>query len=259
MQSDIDELIGVQACDGEIARLTAEIAGLPAKVAAIETALAGARAALASAEKGLKAEEVARRGQESDVKDQQLKIKKYRTHMDTVQNDAQLKALEHEIAFAEKAILALEDAELASMEKTETLLLDKSKASEDVLNQSGMLERERERGALVKSQNEARLVLLRKERERLRALVSEKALADYDRVSKAKKTGLAAAWDQKCSACQMMVRPQRWNDLRNADVDAPMTCETCGRRLYYDVGHGTDASRERVALRALDDLGSNPA
>jgi len=254
MQQDIEELVELQVCDGEIARLSAEIAGLPAKVAAIEAALAAARAALASAEKGLKAEEAARRSQESDVKDHQLKIKKYRTHMDTVQNDAQLKALEHEIDFAEKAIAALEDAELESMERTEGFDAAKRASSEEVENQSGLLAREKERGAAVKSSNETRLVLLRKERERVRLLVGEKALADYDRVSKAKKTGLAAAWDQKCSACQMMVRPQRWNDLRSADVETPMMCETCGRRLYYDVGHGTDASKEALALKALESL-----
>jgi len=254
MQSDLNELIGLQVCDGEIARLSTEIAGLPAKIAAIEAALAAARGALAKSEAGLKTEEAARRSQESDVKDHQLKIKKYRTHMDTVQNDAQLKALEHEIAFAEKTIASLEDAELESMEKTEGYETAKKSAGEDVENQSTILAREQERGALVKSSNEARLVLLRKERERLRALVSEKALADYDRVAKAKKTGLAAAWDQKCSACQMMVRPQRWNDLRSADIETPITCETCGRRLYYDVGHGTNASKEAVALKALEEL-----
>src|ERR1700722_4509389 len=127
MQRDLDELIELQTCNGEIARLSAEIAALPGKIAAIEAALASARAALAAAEKGLKAEEVARRSQESDVKDHQLKIKKYRTHMDTVQNDAQLKALEHEIAFAESAIRALEDAELESMERTEGLEVAKTK------------------------------------------------------------------------------------------------------------------------------------
>jgi len=254
MANDLDELIELQVCDGEVARLTAEVAALPAKIAAIEAALAAARAALAAAEKGLKAEEATRRSQESDVKDHQLKIKKYRTHMDTVQNDAQLKALEHEIDFAEKAISALEDAEIESMERTEGFEAAKKNASEDVENQSGILEREKVDAAELKSSNEARLVLLRKERERLRALISEKALADYDRVGKAKKTGLAAAWDQKCSACQMMVRPQRWNDLRNADLDAPIMCETCGRRLYYDVGHGTPAAKDAVALKALDSL-----
>jgi hypothetical protein len=254
MQRDLDELIGLQACDGEVARLAGEIAALPGKIAAIEAALAGARASLAAAEKGLKAEETARRSQESDVKDHQLKIKKYRTHMDTVQNDVQLKALEHEIDFAEKAIVSLEDAELASMERTEGFEALKKAATEDVENQSGILARAKENAAALKSANEARLVLLKKERERLRGLVSEKALADYDRVAKAKKTGLAAAWDQKCSACQMMVRPQRWNDLRSADLESPIMCETCGRRLYYDVGHGTDAARESVALRALEKL-----
>ena len=217
-----------------------------AKIAAIEAALAAARAALAAAEKGLKAEEAAaRRSQESDVKDHQLKIKKYRTHMDTVQNDAQLKALEHEIAFAEKAISTLEDDELASMERAEGLEVAKKKASEDVADQSATLEREKERAALVKSQNEARLSVLKKERERVRALVSEKALADYDRVSKAKKTGLAAVWDQKCSACQMMVRPQRWNDLRNADLESPILCE-----ISADDGSTTTWAMERTQRRS---------
>jgi hypothetical protein len=33
----------------------------------------------------------------------------------------------------------------------------------------------------------------------------------------------------------MMLRPQRWNDLRDRDNDSTMmTCESCGRLLYYD-------------------------
>jgi hypothetical protein len=33
----------------------------------------------------------------------------------------------------------------------------------------------------------------------------------------------------------MMVRPQRWNELRDRGNDAEMmTCESCGRLLYYD-------------------------
>jgi hypothetical protein len=36
-------------------------------------------------------------------------------------------------------------------------------------------------------------------------------------------------------ACQMMVRPQRWNELRDrGNDDQMMTCESCGRLLYYD-------------------------
>jgi hypothetical protein len=32
----------------------------------------------------------------------------------------------------------------------------------------------------------------------------------------------------------MLVRPQRWNELRNRDNEEMMTCESCGRLLWYD-------------------------
>ena len=57
----------------------------------------------------------------------------------------------------------------------------------------------------------------------------------YDRISKAKGSGLSEALDHKCSACQMMVRPQRWNDLTGREHDDQIfTCETCGRMLFWD-------------------------
>jgi hypothetical protein len=63
----------------------------------------------------------------------------------------------------------------------------------------------------------------------------ETALSTYDRIAKAKGTAVSEAINQKCSACQMMVRPQKWNDLRDRDHDDEMmTCESCGRLLYYD-------------------------
>jgi uncharacterized protein len=68
-----------------------------------------------------------------------------------------------------------------------------------------------------------------------RAEIDENALSNYDRISKAKGTAVAEALNQKCMACQMMVRPQRWNDLRDRGNDETMmTCESCGRLLYYD-------------------------
>ena len=68
-----------------------------------------------------------------------------------------------------------------------------------------------------------------------RAEIDEAALSTYDRIAKAKGTAVAEALNQKCMACQMMVRPQRWNDLRDRNnEETMMTCESCGRLLYYD-------------------------
>ena len=46
----------------------------------------------------------------------------------------------------------------------------------------------------------------------------------------------------------MLVRPQRWNDLRERSNDEAMfTCETCGRLLYWDPAR--DAPQKKQAQK----------
>ncbi|HZL28441.1 MAG TPA: C4-type zinc ribbon domain-containing protein, partial [Acidobacteriaceae bacterium] len=72
------------------------------------------------------------------------------------------------------------------------------------------------------------------QRASLRAAIAEGPLATYDRVSKARGTGISEGVEHKCSACQMMMRPQRWNDFTDRANDSIFTCESCGRVLYFD-------------------------
>ena len=53
-----------------------------------------------------------------------------------------------------------------------------------------------------------------------------------DRVLRQRKTAMAEARDQKCTACFVMVRPQTWEDIRTNEQI--ITCSTCGRILFYD-------------------------
>jgi predicted nucleic acid-binding Zn-ribbon protein len=79
------------------------------------------------------------------------------------------------------------------------------------------------------------IVALDAERTSVRATVDESVLSVYDRIAKTRGTGLSEAIEHKCSACQMMVRPQRWNDLTGRDhEDEIFHCETCGRMLIWD-------------------------
>jgi predicted nucleic acid-binding Zn-ribbon protein len=85
------------------------------------------------------------------------------------------------------------------------------------------------------AQDRTLLAAVEEKRKTERAEIGETALSTYDRIAKAKGTAVAEALNQKCTACQMMVRPQRWNDLRDRDnEETMMTCESCGRLLYYD-------------------------
>jgi predicted nucleic acid-binding Zn-ribbon protein len=235
MHPDLEKLIVLQAHDLEAKRLRDEMTALPKHVAAL-VAKAGATQGQRAVIVDLVAkEEALRRRQESDVRDQQVKIERLRKHMDLATTTVQVTAFEHEIAFAQTEVSRLEDAEIESMERSEGLEAQRRLADEAVTDANATLERERIRAAETIAQDKTLLAEVEEKRKAVRAEIDESALSNYDRISKAKGTAVAEALNQKCTACQMMVRPQRWNDLRDRGNDETMmTCESCGRLLYYD-------------------------
>jgi uncharacterized protein len=235
MHPDLEKLIVLQGHDVEAKRLRDEIAALPKQVAALEAkakAVDGQRAVVLEL---IAKEEVLRRRQESDIKDHQAKIARIRKQLDLATTTVQVTAFEHEISFAQSEISRLEDAELESMERSEALDAQKSLADEALLNAKATLERERAQSTETIEQDKQLLAAVEEKRKAERAEIDEAALSMYDRIAKAKGTAVGEALNQKCMACQMMLRPQRWNDLRDRDNDSTMmTCESCGRLLYYD-------------------------
>ncbi|MEO6909571.1 MAG: C4-type zinc ribbon domain-containing protein [Edaphobacter sp.] len=235
MHPDLEKLIVLQGLDIEAKRLRDEMTALPKHVAGLDAkakAVEGQRAVVL----GLIAkEEALRRRQESEVKDHQAKIGRVRKQMDLATTTAQVTAFEHEIGFAQAEVSRLEDAELESMERSEALEAQKAVADEALEDATKTLERERLRAAETIAKDKSALAEVDEKRMALRPQIGESALSNYDRIAKGKGTGLAEALNQKCTACQMMFRPQRWNDLRDrSNEDEIMTCESCGRLLYYD-------------------------
>ncbi|RZU41649.1 zinc ribbon domain-containing protein [Edaphobacter modestus] len=235
MHPDLEMMIVLQGFDLEVRRLTEEMAELPKRMARLAAQHEEAKRQLRSVTEDLAKEEVLRRRQELDIKDHQQKAARLRKQMDVVTTTAQASALEHEITFAEGEITRLEDAELESMERTEQLEAAKLTAEETVANLAQEHAAESARAAEALERDRALLAEVHAKRNELRPQIGESSLSTYDRVAKSRGTALAEGVDQKCSACQMMVRPQRWNDLRERSNDEAMfTCETCGRLLYWD-------------------------
>jgi predicted nucleic acid-binding Zn-ribbon protein len=234
MNADLERLIALQQQDLEGKRLRAELIEAPKWVTTAEAALKKAQTALAAAELALKKEEVLRRSQESDVAERRGKITRLSKQMETATSAAQITALEHEIKFAQDTIRTLEDEEIASMERTEQQDAARAAGISAVATMTAKLSSERERSATTTANDTEALKAVEAQRATLRAAIAEGLLATYDRVSKAKGTGVSEGVDHKCSACQMMVRPQRWNDFTARENDTIFTCETCGRVMYWD-------------------------
>ena len=248
MHPDLEKMIALQGLDLEVRRLNEERLELPKRVAALRSDHDAAKQKLASILSDLTKEESLRRKQELDIKDHQQKAARLRKQMDVVTTTAQAAALEHEIAFSEKEVSRLEDAELESMERSEALEAEKQTTEETIANLARRHADETARTTEALDRNQTLLAEANAKRADLRPQIGENSLLMYDRIAKSRGTALAEGVDQKCSACQMVVRPQPWNELRDrSNHELMLTCESCGRLLYWDPAR--DAPQKKPAER----------
>jgi hypothetical protein len=244
MHPDLAKLVVLQAHDLEAKRLRDQMAALTRQVAALETkakAVVGQRAVVVDL---IAKEEALRRKEESEIADLRVKLDRNKKKLDMTTTTHQLEALEHEAAFIRSEITRLEDAELESMERDEALEAQLKLADAAIADAAATLDRERAQATETIAADQAALAELEHTRLALRAEIAqtdtgETSLANYDRIARGKGTAIAEVLHQQCTACQMMVRPQRWNDLRDNSADSEsahtiLTCENCGRMLYYD-------------------------
>ncbi|MFZ0285557.1 MAG: C4-type zinc ribbon domain-containing protein [Terriglobales bacterium] len=242
MVPDIQNLIELQHADREILRLKEEIAALPKRVATIEERLAGTRARLEKAKASVKADEAARRKYETAISDSQQKISKYRDQSLEVKTNEQYKALMHEIQFAEQEIRANEDKILELMMNSEAREKDVKAAEAELKAATAEVEKEKIQARERTAEDEKQTVEWNAKREVWRSGVNPDVLRQYDRVAKYRGSGISEVRDQKCMACQVMLRPQTYNEVRS---DQLVSCESCQRILYYDPSHDHPAISTR--------------
>src|SRR5712691_10855942 len=239
MLPDIENLLKLQVADKEIRRLQDEVAELPKRVAAIEQKLAGTKAQLERAQAAAKGDDAARRKHDSTISDLRGKISKYRDQSLDVKPNDQNKALLHEIQFAEKEIAATEDKILEIMVNADTRDKEVKAAQAELKDETAEIEKEKEEARQRTAEDEKLLAEWRGKRDQIRAGVNEDLLRHYERVSKFRGSGLAEVLDHKCMGCQVMLRPQTYNDVRTGQQT--VLCDSCQRVLYFNPAHEMQA------------------
>jgi len=236
MQSHIEKLVKLQSVDLERTRVTNALRALPTELAQAQAELAAAERKAAEASDALTREETLRTRLERD-----------RTQLDAVKTPEQAAAIEHEIQFASDEAERLEAEEIVSLERTEGLEAALAATRVEVERLSGALDKVRTQSKARQKEFDAELAAMNVEREALRVGIDAEWLVRYDRLSGSRGTGLARCDNQQCIGCRMGVRPQTWNQLREGQL---LTCDSCGRLLYWDPAFAPPAKEPQPAPKA---------
>jgi uncharacterized protein len=231
MLADVEKLLDLQVADQEIRKLQEEIAALPKRISVIEQKLAGTKAQLEKARAAAKADEANRKKYEAAIQDLQGKISKYRDQSLDVKTNEQYKALLHEIQFAEQEIRINEDRILEVMVNVEGREKAVKGAEAELKAATAEIDKEKEEARRVTAEDQKKLAEWNSKRDGLRQGINDDLLRRYERVMKFRGSGLAEVRDQKCMGCQVMLRPQTYNEVRNGEQI--VYCDSCQRVLYF--------------------------
>src|ERR1039457_210573 len=246
MLPDVEKLMGLQVADQEIRKLQDEIAELPKRIAVIEQKLAGTKVHLEKTRAAAKADEANRKKFESAIQDLQSKISKYRDQSLDVKTNDQYKALLHEIQFAEQEIRLNEDRILEVMVNVDAREKDVKAAEAELKAETAEIEKEKEEARKVTAEDQKKLAEWNAKRNALRQGIAEDILRQYERVAKFRGSGLAEVRDHKCMGCQVMLRPQTYNEVRNGEK--VMVCESCSRVYYFNPANEVKPEQEVVTV-----------
>lgn len=216
-----------------MAALELEVASLPKHIAAIEKTLEAHARRLDAERAALAANQRDRKKLEGDVLMHNQKISKLREQMLGAKTNEQYKAFQNEIDFIEKEIRKAEDRNLELMSESEPLDANVKLAEAALKEEKKAVESEQKRARERTAADRAQLEQLRAERAAAAAAVPRALLTTYERIRKKWKGATIAEVDSgRCSACQILLRPQYFQEVRRRDQ--LMTCESCGRFLVYN-------------------------
>jgi predicted nucleic acid-binding Zn-ribbon protein len=233
MTADMEQVTRLQSLDLKIRELEREIATLPKHIAQIEKALDSHLRRLEADRAALAANQKERKQLDDDIKVENQKLSKLKDQMQGAKTNEQYRAFQNEIGFCEQAIRKAEDRILDLMAEGEPLDANVKQAESALKEEKQQVEGEKTRVRERTAIDQKELDQCKTERKGLVGGLKPQVYSAYERIRKKWHGSVVAeATDGRCSACQIMLRPQFFQDLRN--TDQLMFCESCGRILFYN-------------------------
>ena len=232
MNPDLKAVVELQQVDQRVAELTTQIDSLPKQIQTLQSQLDDYIHAHEERKKRLAANQKDRKAMEGDIKVIQEKISRHKDQLYQVKTNDQYKAMVKEIEGEERNIRQIEDKILEKMIEAEDIQKHVEEAASRLEGEKARvaaeikgLETERQKDLQEREQLQAR-------RQELSAALTGGVLELYERIRIARPgVAVAEVRDGLCTACNVRLRPQRYNEVRSSDT--VMTCDNCSRILYY--------------------------
>ena len=233
MLADLEQLITLQHIEDDAAAAGARIEEIPATVEALGARLEASTGELALAQQNLDDSRTDRRQLEKKLAAVQTRLDRFREQLMQVKTNREYQAMQVEIGSAEGEIRRLEDEILERMIEGDDLTAEVESASGRLAAEKNSVEAERAALELERDALESRLGHMVDERAKHVGTLAPHLLSLFETVADRRNgTVVARARDGRCSACQVRLRPQLFNDVRtNTRL---IRCESCQRVLYYE-------------------------
>jgi uncharacterized protein len=233
MHPDTNLVIQIQSLDQKITGLEKEVAALPKHIAVIEKALDSHNRKLEADKAALSANQKERKAKEGEIQLHEQKISKFKDQMVGAKTNEQYRAFQNEIDFTAREIRKAEDRILELMTESEPLDLNVKKAEASLKEEKEQVEAEKSKARDRTAQDQTWLNQLREERKTALGKLAPTTVTAYTKIRK-KWNGavISEVVAGRCSACQINLRPQYFQELRRGDN--LMFCENCGRFLFYN-------------------------
>ena len=232
MLPDLQRLIELQEIESRAAVASKAIAEAPGRIAALDALLQSATAALASAKQSLASNQTSRRGIDNDLLSAQQRRDKYKDQLMAVKTNEHLHAMQHQIESVGAEVLQHEERVLVSMMEADEINATIKKADAALKAAQAKVVAER---ATIESEakiHQATVGECTAARARLVASMDNKgAVETFQRIAKVRGTAVARAIDERCTICQVRLRPAVFTEVRKSD--SLVQCDSCNRILYY--------------------------
>jgi predicted nucleic acid-binding Zn-ribbon protein len=232
MLPDLERLIQLQDIESRAAVAHKAIADAPGRIAALDELLQSATATLASAKQRLADNQTHRRSIDKDLISAQQRQEKYKEQLMAVKTNDEFRAMQHQIEAVGVEVGQHEERVLVSMMEADEVNASIKKA--EAALKAAQAKVAAERTAIeseVKAQQAARAEC-NASRERIIAALDNKGVIDtFQRIAKVRGSAVARAEGERCTVCQVRLRPAVFAEVRKNDQI--VQCDSCQRILFY--------------------------